>query len=413
MKNNIIISILTIMIPMIFQLFFIRYVSYYVDENIYGTYIILQLIIIMISLLFTQVPLQAFDRFYNTTTNKSVFLNEFKAIQFFIGFISLPIIFFYVLSFKEYGLVIAIILYIYYVLFNSFAFNQKFFLLSLDRVNYLKLKLIEASSKFLMPLVFYFFYPSLESFLLGMLFGYLILLFMTYKKNKFITTYKINFDLDIAKLKMYFHYAYPMLFISIFAFGISFLDRYFIENFLGLVEVARFSLISQVAAMAQVIGQIYILYVTPILLKAYEEDVKNAMHMFDKYILYLLFVLFIMFIVIYFLPIGVYSLVLKENMIGDPSYHKVFIVVAFSSIMFVVQTALIMFFQLKNKLMYASIFYLAGFIVSFCVNLYIEDFGIIAAAASKVAAYSTIVFLMVFYIIKIRKDENHGNKNIK
>ena len=77
---------------------------------------------------------------------------------------------------------------------------------------------------------------------------------------------------NLENQKKYFKFAYPILFVSIFSWGISFLDRYFIEYFINTEKVAIYAILAQVAGIGQIVGQIYFLYVNPKILKMFEEN---------------------------------------------------------------------------------------------------------------------------------------------
>lgn len=179
---------------------------------------------------------------------------------------------------------------------NNYSFNQKVFLLNLER-KYFYLKILESAAKFVTPLIAYYFYQSLESFIIGLVLGYLlsfIILLMYMKDYKF----KIVFNLE--NQKKYFKFAYPILFVSIFSWGISFLDRYFIEYFINTEKVAIYAILAQVAGIGQIVGQIYFLYVNPKILKMYEENENNALEYLSK-TLKLLGLIFILLALVSFL----------------------------------------------------------------------------------------------------------------
>ena len=78
--KNLTITFLTVAIPILMQFIYIRYISYNVEKEIYGNFVLLQTIIVALSYIFIQIPSQAYDRFYNTTKNKIEFVNEFRTI---------------------------------------------------------------------------------------------------------------------------------------------------------------------------------------------------------------------------------------------------------------------------------------------------------------------------------------------
>ena len=73
--KNLTITFLTVVIPVLMQFIYIRYISYNVEKEIYGNFVLLQTIIVALSYIFIQIPSQAYDRFYNTTKNKIEYLS--------------------------------------------------------------------------------------------------------------------------------------------------------------------------------------------------------------------------------------------------------------------------------------------------------------------------------------------------
>ncbi|ERB62496.1 hypothetical protein N779_25995 [Vibrio coralliilyticus OCN008] len=98
MKSNksFIISLFTVVVPIIFQLLYVRTVSYSVDSNIFGDFVILSSLIYGLSQIFLSIPGQAFSRFYNTVKDKIYFVNEFRTYLIFVNaFTILMVLVFY------------------------------------------------------------------------------------------------------------------------------------------------------------------------------------------------------------------------------------------------------------------------------------------------------------------------------
>jgi hypothetical protein len=197
---------------MIFQFFYIRYVSYNVDKEVYGNFILLQTLIVALSYIFLQIPSQAYDRFYNTSRSKIEFINEFRTLLIFINICSSFVILIYGYLVKKFSFGILFIVFIYFVLLNNYSFNQKIFLLNLERKKYFYLKVLEAFAKFIMPLVFYYFFRSLISFLLGIVVGYFFsFLFMV----KYLRNYPFKLNINLINYKKYF---YLLILLCLFLF---------------------------------------------------------------------------------------------------------------------------------------------------------------------------------------------------
>ena len=85
-KNKaLLLTILTALVPLVFQVLYLRFISYEVDKKVYGEFIILSSFIYGLSQIFLSIPGQAFSRFYNTVENKTYFINEFRTYLIIIN----------------------------------------------------------------------------------------------------------------------------------------------------------------------------------------------------------------------------------------------------------------------------------------------------------------------------------------
>jgi len=377
------------------QLFFIRYVSYNVDKSIYGNFVLIQTLIVALSYIFLQIPMQAYNRFYNTVKNKIEFVNEFRTLLIFINIISIVVIYVYGLIMEKFSYKILFIIFIYFLILNNYTFNQQVFLLNLERKKYFILKTLEAISKFLLPILFYVYIQSLESFLYGITAGYLLsfIFILIYLKD-----YKFKFFINIGNLKKYFIFAYPILFVSIFSWGISFSDRYFIDYFMESKDVALYAILAQVAGMGQVIGQVYSMYINPKVLKYYEEDKIVALKYLKKSIMTLSVIFVFIGFIAYFLPVSIYEILLKPEIINNSYYFNTFIILVISIFLTITQTALSMYLTLFKKLHILAYIYVVAFTINIVGNLLIKEYGIIAAAIATLISYFTIFLLQLIYI---------------
>ena len=391
------ITIFTVGVPLLMQLFFIRYVSYNVDKDIYGNFILLQTLIVALSYIFLQIPSQAYNRFYNSVIDKVEFVNEFRTLLIFINIISIFIIYIYGLFMERFSYEVLVLIFVYFLILNNYTFNQQIFLLNLERKKYFILKTFEAMSKFLLPILFYIYFQSLESFLYGIVCGYFIsfVFILSYLKD-----YKFKFIINIVNLKKYFIFAYPILFVAIFSWGISFTDRYFIDYYMTTKDVALYAILAQVAGMGQVLGQIYSMYVNPKVLKYYEEDKSFALGYLKKSIVILSIVFIFLGLIAYVLPTSVYELLLQAEVINDTYYFNTFFILVIAIFLTLIQTALSMYLALFKKLDVLAYIYIVAFVVNIIGNLFIKDYGIMAASISTFAAYLIILLLQLLYIYK-------------
>lgn len=397
-NKELLITILTVLVPISLQLIFIRYVSYNVEKDIYGNFVLIQTLIMALSYIFLQIPSQAYNRFYNTAKDKNSFVNEFRTLLIFINILSLGIILLYGSIMGRFSYEVLFLIFIYFLILNNYTFNQQIFLLSLERNKYFILKSLEASAKFLFPIIFYMYFDSLEAFLYGIVSGYIFsFLFL----NSYLKEHKFNFILKFENLKKYFIFAYPILFVSIFSWGISFSDRYFIDYFMSSSDVAIYAILAQVAGMGQVLGQIYSMYVNPKVLKMYEINKNSSLQYLKKSILTLSTIFGILGIIIFFIPSFIYEILIESDVINDKLNYYTFLILVFSIFFTLIQTALSMYLTLFKRLQILGYIYAFAFIFNIVGNLFIEKYGIIAASVSTLLAYVIILFLQLIYIKRI------------
>lgn len=132
-SKGFLITIFSVALPVLMQFFFIRYMSYSVDKEDYGNFVLLQTLIAGLSTILLQMPSHSFDRFYNQSEDKITIINEFRTLLIFINIISAFIIFIYSLFMQKFDFQILLIVYLYFALINNYTLNQKIFLLNLEK----------------------------------------------------------------------------------------------------------------------------------------------------------------------------------------------------------------------------------------------------------------------------------------
>jgi len=399
LKNkNFIITILTVAIPMIFQFIYIRYVSYNVDKEVYGNFILLQTLIVALSYIFLQIPSQAYDRFYNEVKDKVSFVNEFRTLLIIVNILSIIIISIYGYIMQKFSFEVLALVFLYFLLLNNYSFNQKVFLLNLERKKYFYLKVFEAIAKFIMPIGFYFYFQTLEAFLGGLVFGYFISFLIL---TKFMKNYPFKININWYNYKKYFLFAYPIIFVSIFSWGISFSDRYFIEFLSGTKDVAIYAILAQVAGIGQIVAQIYSMYVNPKVLKLYEEDKQKGLNYLNSMLKKLAFVFIGLAFLAYIMPVDIYSILLEKSLISQDYYFWTFLILVLGIFMTAFQTAMSMHLTLAKKLHILAYINGVAFLVNIIGNLWIKEYGIMAAAISTLMAYMVLNVGQYVYIRKI------------
>ena len=137
--KNLSITISTVFFSLIMHIFFIRYVSYNVDKEVYGNYVLLQTLVMALSYVFLQIPSSSYSRFFNEAQNKVSFVNEFRSLLVYINTLSLFVIAIYGCFFTRFSVQTLVYLFLYFILLNNYSFNKEIFLLNLDRKKQCKL----------------------------------------------------------------------------------------------------------------------------------------------------------------------------------------------------------------------------------------------------------------------------------
>jgi O-antigen/teichoic acid export membrane protein len=388
---------LTVLAPLFLQLFYIRYVSYSVDKDIYGNFVLLQTLVVALSYVLLQIPTSAYSRFYNEAVDKVSYVNEFRTLLILINILSLFVIFIFGLIYLKFRIHILLGLFFFFLLLNNFAFNKEIFLLNLDRRSYLSLSILESAAKYLCPIGGYYLFGTLFAFVMGLVLGYLVsFIFLMLK----LQDYPFSLTFNLKHVRKYFIYAYPVIITASLSWGINLSDRYFIDFFMETQDVAVYAILAQVAGFGSILGQAYGLYVNPIMFKKYEANRTEALIDLDKYIRYLLICFALIFTAVLFLPRVFFTLLVEPEIINDNLYYYSFIILVLSSLMAVTQNAFAMYFVLVKKLEIITYAYVIAFVANFIGNFYIDTYGIIAASISTLVAFMIINLVQYLYVKK-------------
>jgi O-antigen/teichoic acid export membrane protein len=396
-------TILTVLLTVLMQFVFIRYASYSISKIDYGNFVLLQTAIAGLSSLFLQIPGQAFDRFYNASRNKTVFINEFRTLLIAINLLSIPVVIIYGMIIDKFFAETLLLLYLSFVLINNYTLNQKVFLLNLDRKKYFYLKVAEGVAKFIIPIVFYMVWQSLHALLYGILIGYVVAYVLLIL---FLRDHPFSFTINLPNFKKYFYFAYPTIFLSVITWGLSFSDRYFIEYYMGTQDVAVYSLLAMVAGVGQIVGQIYFMYIEPKVYREYEENPSKTLLDLAGYLKKLFVVFVILTVIAFLLPKQIYTILLEQEIVNDSYYFTTMMILLGAIFLNVLHVAHHMYFKLFKRLDLLGYVYAVALVVNLLGNLFIQKYGIMAAAFSTVAAYLTILLLQSIVIKYYFKKKN-------
>jgi O-antigen/teichoic acid export membrane protein len=359
--------------------------------------VLLQTLIAALSSIFLAVPSTAFSRYFNETSDKERFFNEFQTLLIPINLLGLIIIIPFFVVFKQLPFLLFIPIYIIYIFSNITAINRQTILQQIRREKYLYVTLFERISMYAFPIIVFCLWNTLSSLVIGLMISVVCLFFFT---SQFLSSYKYYYVLNKKKMLIYISYAYPIFFVSLFSWLIVFSDRYFIKYYLGTRYVGIYSVLAQVGAFASILNAVFTLHVNPIIYKLYASDKHNAI---KKYIFYLklLGILFLLVILVFLLlPKRLFLLLLEKEMVFDKYYFGTLCILFTGTVLSVFQNAMALFFTLAKKMGTLSMIWGFASVINIIGNLFIKHYGILAGAVSTAMAYFIIVVFSILWIKK-------------
>lgn len=392
----------TVVIPVLIQLGYLRFVAYEVERSVYGNFVLLTSFAYGMSQLFLSIPGQAFSRFYNTAEDKRLLFNEFRSLLLIANLLSLLTIFgFYLIYGERFSLWCYVLIFLFFGISNNYLFSQKLFILNIQRSHYLLFKVLDSLSKYAMPLVLYAILGTVESLLFGLVVGYvlsqLILSFLM-KEHQF------KFSFNGSNLKKYMAYGYPILLSSAAAFGIAFGDRFFIDTFLGEEDVANYSILAQFSAFAYVFGTVFSVYVHPIILKGYEENAPKALVHLNRYLKIFALALGSLFVGLLLLPRSIFTILVPPLLILEDYYYATFLCLILSAVFAVLQTAISLHMVLEKKLHHHAMLFVGASVINFGLNFFILKYGILAASLATMTAYALLTVAIIWVVVRYQKN---------
>ena len=392
------ITVFTVIVPVLLQLFYIRYISYEVNPNIFGDFVLLLTLASAVSAILLTIPAAAFTRYFNETKDKVRHINEFRSLMVPVNILSLVAVVAYSYVMPQFDFYTLVLIYVYILMQNNTSLNRQIVLQNLQRKKYFFVTLLEKSSRFIFPILFFYFFERLNALVMGLVFGSILLTAQLFFYNKI---YKFKLTFDSKRLKEYFFYAYPIIFTSVFSWIIVFSDRYFINYYLDSSSVGVYALLAQVAAFTSLLNAIFSMYVNPIIYKMYSNDKGKALKKLIFYIWMLLIAIVLMVFFLLFIPKNLLLILLNPEVVEG--YYTTLIILVFSSIFSVFQNSLSLFFTLTKSLHILGYLWFFAAVFNLLGNTMIQDYGIIAAAISTCGSYLFVVFANLIWIFLNRK----------
>ena len=394
MRKGLRLSIYSVLIPMLLQFVYIRYVSYNVDEALYGNFILYVSFVSLIAALIFSIPFAAITRYINETSNKEAFINEFLTLLWPLNVIGLLILYVYAL-YRDMDMEIFTYLAAYFILMSRYSMNKIIIFNLIKRKQYLYVSIFEKVARFIIPISVFYFYQSDLALIVGLSLGYAMLVGYTIVESK---TFKSKFIFSYRKVKIYFFYAYPVIFTALASWIISLSDRFFIDYFMDGASVGIYSILSQVSGFASIFGSIFTVYAQAIIYKKYSEDKQIALDMYLRYIKIMLFIFIVVYIIFLLLPKVVFTVLINPSIILNSDYFFIFNILFVSAVLGVFVTISSHFFHLINKIYILTFFWGIAAIINLVGNFYIEDYGLVAASLSTLASNAIVVLFMYLWL---------------
>lgn len=394
-RTGIFYSIFTVIIPIFIQIGFIIYVAHKVDRVHYGYFVLIQTVISGFSALLLTIPAAAFTRFYNKPGKRDRFLNEFRTLNFGISILAIVLsLLIWISGFTGFSFSEAMIIGITSSLAFSFSLKKTSVFLEVERRKTFIISVIEKVSRFIFPIILYIIFQSSMSLMLGLVLGLIILNIMTTPYCRFP---KYQFSISKVRQALYFRYAWPLLFVALFSWVVSFSDRYFIDQFLTKNEVGEYSILAQFSGFMFIFGSVYTIYVNPILYKLFGSSKSLGYALFYKSIFALVLMLVCLFVLYLCLPSPIIAVFISPELMSKAGYKTVLDILVASALVSVLVTAFSLKYTLSKRLDVLATGWLLAASANLIGNFLIRDYGIIAAAYSTLMANVTVILALLIY----------------
>jgi O-antigen/teichoic acid export membrane protein len=397
-KKESLLTGLSVLIPVIIQLYFMRYVSYNISLDIYGDYVLLLVLVSGCNLIGMTLVQSSAVRFYHESSKKREFIGEQAMLVIVSSFLFLPVFIIYFFMYDEYSISIGFMLFCYFLFYNILLLAKSMVLQALKRELYLLFVIAEAFSNFILPLVFFKIWPTLEGLVFGIAMGSFFSALCVYllTKRMYISFSKIKY----TNINIYFKYSYPFVFSSMGSWLVSFSDRYFIDWLLSSSATGTYALLSQFGGFIAIIGGFISIYINPLLLSEYQVNRHNTIRKYKKYVVLILALLIIVSLVAVTLPNFIYTLLLPESVIFENGNFMVMAIIFFSIATLVLANFVGNYFILEKRTkVIVPIWFIAAFLNVVGNFFLIPIYGLYGAALSTLLAYITVCFFFIGYVI--------------
>jgi O-antigen/teichoic acid export membrane protein len=384
-------SMIVNVIGVVFRFSYIKYVSYNVDQEIFGKYVLLLTFVAFADLLFYSPVSQAASRLYHDQDKRNFFYSTFLTIISVGTVVSVVALCLIMLVMEDIVWLDMLLLSLFLCAGGIFVFFRSMGIQRLKIKYFVTSHIFENISRFLLPLVFYAWQPSLQGLLFGIVIGYALALLWSSLNydEKFI--YGIGIDQNIGHKVV--HFAVPLVFTSIGSWTISFSDRWVISAFLNYEQVGIYAMMSQLASIPLIAGGVLTTFMQPYLFNRAKKDVNAAVEKWRIGLFGSLAVMLFLLLVLYYTPDRVYALIFDTQHF-DHVGRSVYIWLAAGSTTLVLCNITSLYFMLLKKVKLLVPLWLIAATVNLIGNLIlIPDYGIIAAAVTTSIAYLLVLLL--------------------
>jgi O-antigen/teichoic acid export membrane protein len=393
-------SVIATLIGLIFQISYIRYISYSIDITVYGNYILILTVISFFNLLFFSPLQQSSIRFFHDYVNKSVFFKLFSSYLMTLYVIAFFVVLtLHQLYFKDkFSDLTVYLIMIYFLFFIYFKFLSGIYLHQGKNKKYVYITIMEKTSMFVSPLIFYHFFNSLESLIAGLLVGYMVSFLFVYFNHE-IRREKKEFIVDFNKYKKIWIYSYPFIFTSLGSWVVSFSDRWMIDYFLTLKDVGIYAILSQVGGVTLILGSVINTYLLPAAFTEIKNGYGAAIDKWRNALKKSFLLILVVDVVILFIPNELFFLLISPELFLSDNGRTTFLIIFYGISILVLSNIVSVVFMITKNTRKLLVFWLLSAVINLIGNFFIGDYGIIAAALATFSAY-TLVFLLSLYYSK-------------
>ncbi len=337
--------------------------------------------------------IQSISKLYFTVDNKSKYLSVLFSCIFILGggILTITTIVLYVMDLVLIApgkklLILLIILYVFLTLIV-----EGFLMLKRNEENlkqFAFLRLSKAGLDILLTITLLFFFSDYSARIFSLIFSSLfaaIFVFYSLNKNPYI-----KFQIDKKIIYKILVYSSPLILHTFFTNILNYADRYFINNFIGVSELGKYSVIYQLCMVMSLMINSFAMAWTPYFMKNMAKNESIFIPIFNKTFKYYGVALLLGGVILFLIMPFIYRFYVGEEYVVNKSIYIALLSGYFfqglyrfkvNRLFFVEKTMLIAFLSLTSAIVNLSLNYFL-----------IQKWGLFGAA------FATLVSYIVLYI---------------